>query len=392
MSCTLCSTNRSDIESVHRNNDLRETSLTARARQILEPRIASVVKKFAPLGWAIHGRWHYEKSLELAAKLNEGVSSAAIDDEIAAIWNNELEVFLRNVAAPLGRYGKDIDKDFQKMQQQRVRLIDEAYKCHKAGHYSAAILLTYSQIDGLTRDVTGASFFSNSNNDRFIDDESLAGIEENLPVVRKQFNEQINETGYHAKLSRHSAVHGRDLSFGTLVNSTKAFVLLGALIEYLPERAKKAAEKRQRQHTKRARSQKGIDENGRLFDDRALDALLNFLHETNSHITSTFLFSKLDSESLKPEIYRNLASRRLGRDRFQIHGLGPTSVWWSYQVPAGHILGAAIRKWREGEKKTPDVWLWDSEERPHSAPWERADGWTIYDPNRGGTPNWAFDF
>lgn len=360
--------------------------------QVLRAVAKPIVKQLAPLGWALHTRWHYKKSHELAGRVKQGAPQTEIDEAITELWNTQSEVFLRNVALPLGRFGMNIDTEFQRINQRRVILVGEAFKCHQAEHYSAAILLTYAQIDGLTRDVTGASFFSTSSNDKFLDNETLAGIEENLPTIREAFNQTVDTTGFHGLLSRHGAVHGRDLAYGDRVNSTKALVLLGALIEYLPDHAAKKARKMKRKRDVNSKGLEGVDGKGRLLDDRELDQLCSLLAESNSKIWNEFLMSSLNRSELEPYFHQKLKEKNLSRARFTLHGVDPSFAWWSYRTPAGQILGAAILKWRDPEVKIAQIWVWDSQEAPEQPPWETEEGWVVDDPNGGATPNWSFEW
>ena len=347
--------------------------------------VGPAVEILAPLGWASYGLWHRggtEKIVELA---HRGADNAKIDALVTEQWNNESKIFLRNVAIPLRRYGKGIDYNFQRLQFQRGNLVDQAVKCHEGGNYAASFVLTVAQIDGLTRDITGASFFSTSSNDRYLDDRTLSGIASNLPIVREIFNESISSTEFHGKPSRHGAAHGRDLSFGTKTNSTKALVLLGALVEYLEERASKVAAQHRRDRELQSSKLSGIDKEGRLRDDRHLDQLYFLAADLDSFIHSQLILPWVESSTWSQKAYELIKQRGLSRRNFTWGEADSTSYWWSYRTPSGHYLGAGSRRFAAGLDW--QRWRWDGSEPPATAPWND-ERWIPYDGD-SSTPNWT---
>lgn len=354
-----------------------------------EALLGPAVEILAPLGWASYGLWHQRGTEQIVKLARRGAGPAEIDDLVVEQWHTESEVFLRNVAVPLRWYGKDIDHQFQRLQFQRGNLVDQAVNCHKVGNYAAATVLTLAQIDGLTRDITGATFFSNSMNDPYLDDSTLAGIATNLPTVRERFNETVDKTGFYGKLSRHGATHGRDLSFGTKVTSTKTLVLMGALVEYLEERATRVARKCRRQREIEAQKQTGTDKSGRLNDDRHLDQLYFLAADLDSHILSQAILPFAEPKSWLEKAHALIEQRSLSRRSFTWGGAGSTSYWWFYRTPAGHYLGAAARRFGSGLHIDWRQWRWDDTEPPGGTPWDRG-GWTEYDGNTA-SPNWMLD-
>lgn len=358
----------------------------ALTREIL---VGPAVEVLAPLGWASYGLWHQRGTDQIVALAHRGAGSEEIDTLVTEQWHSKSEVFLRNVAIPLRRYGKDIDHRFQRLQFQRGNLIDQAVKCHEAGNYAAAILLTFAQIDGLTRDITGATFFSNSSNDSYLDDSTLAGIASNLPIVRVPFKEAVDLTGFHGKLSRHGAAHGRDLAFGTKTTSTKALVLLGALVEYLEERAAKAARKYRRQYELEVSKLTGKDRNGRLRDDRHLDQLYFLAADLDSFILTQAILPWAEQGTWPEKAHELIEQRNLSHRNFTWGGADPTSYWWSYRTPSGHYLAAGSRRFGTELPVDWRQWRWDGTEPPSAAPWDD-DDWVPYDGNTS-TPNWTIE-
>lgn len=76
----------------------------------------------------------------------------------------------------------------------------------------------------------------------YTDDITLAGIDGNLPVVRKTYSAPVGTTGRHGLISR----HGIDLAYATATTSTKTLVLLEALVERLARPADDKARRERR--------------------------------------------------------------------------------------------------------------------------------------------------
>lgn len=344
-----------------------------------------LTEMLAPLGWAVHRRWHLSGTIEVLEFADSGATSEVIDERVTDLWNTKNLVLLKHTGAPLRTYGQ-IHPDFQRIGFARADLIDQAFACHQAGHYIASMLLTYAQIDGLTRDITGESFFSSSENDPYLSDDTLAGIADNLPTVRLLFNESVNRSGFFGKLSRHAVAHGRDLASGTLTNSTKALVLLGALVEYLRPRAGRVANRDQRAHEKSVRGVNGTDMQGRLVDDRHLQALSLFRHKADMIVTNTFVLAGGPWTSWKENLVEAIQAPHLHRNRFTWGGASERDAWWFYRVPAGHHLGSALRRSSDGFPVQLERWLWDQPEASEGPPWE-VEGWVL-ENGSDLSPNW----
>lgn len=363
-----------------------EVGFFAHARAQL---LGAHVETLAPLGWAAYGQWSMRGTRRIVELVRSGEDPAVIDELVTDLWHTESAVFFRNIGVPLRRYGKDIDSGFQRLQHQRANLVYQAVRCHQDGNYAAAILLTLAQIDGLTRDITGATFFSNATNDRYLDDATLAGVDSNLPVVRELFSERVETTDFHRKLSRHGATHGRDLAFGTKVMSTKTLVLLGALIEYLEGRSKGVARKYRRLHKAAAKKLTGVDESGRLRDDRELDQLALFAVELDGYIRMSMFSLVVDEAAWLERAYGLMHQKGLRRGAFTWGGGGAAAYWWHYRVPGGWSLGAAGRRIGTDTSITWQQWRWDDQDPPQGAPWDHG-GWRDYD-GEPTSPNWDME-
>lgn len=301
--------------------------------------LAEAIALFAPLGWAMCGRWHQAGTVRALQKAGNGATNSELDEVIAGAWNNENATMLKHAAAPIRRWSNSHYPLKQKIWD-RVNLIEKAIDHHFAGAYEASIPVLLAQIDGMSFDLTGQSFFSKKNSDPFLDDETIAGMETNLPVVRALFSEDIKVTANHAKISRHGIMHGRDLAYATYVNSTKTIVLVAALAEYFPKIADNKGILLRREHEDHVAGSVEVDGIGRLVDDRHIPELLNFAYDLNSEYLKSVLLD------LAPfDVSRQVASvaemHCLDTEAFTLNE-DETGFSWHYTTPAGQTLGESL--------------------------------------------------
>ncbi|WP_147441600.1 hypothetical protein [Mycetocola lacteus] len=358
------------------------------------PRVSETASAFAKLGWAFYGNWHYEESKRLLRLIQQGAPDGEIDREISEVWNGQQTALLKHVAGPLGRYGRGIDMEFQRRCQQRQTLINEAVDCHFDGRYAACITLVLAQIDGLTRELVGTSFFRSKPGEKdhdYTDDSTLAGVEGNLPVVRQAFSEPVPVVGRYGLVSRHGVMHGQDLSYANRVNSTKTLVLVGALVEHLAARAAKRAEKWRSQRDIRKSKLRGADMTGRLLDDRGFEELYMFRADFEGFAFNAIIFDQsLSRPVLELKAIELMDERRLPRRGFRLHYVESNRLMWSYRTQGGHYLGSAMSiKDINVRPVVQEQWTWDSANVPDESPWDAETGWSRCQ-NEPATPNWAF--
>lgn len=348
---------------------------------------------FAPLGWAFFGHWPRKESERIRKLLEKGESARVVDEQITEVWNGDLEVLLRNIAAPLGRWGRGIDIEFQRRCQQRATLLAEAIACHQDGRYAAAIPLTLTQIDGLTREVVGTTFFRHNPGPEepdYMDDETLGGIGGQLPVVRAAFSEPVNTVGRYNSVSRHAVIHGQDLSFANRVNSTKTLVLVGALIEHLDSQSEKRAKAWRRKRDLAKSKLTGYDETGRLNDDRGLEELYMFRLDLETKSYTDMYQHQVARSSIEEKAHELLEARRLSRRGFELTFLDERRIMWKFHSPGGQHLASAQEILDLDTRPIPSrQWTWDATEPPSSAPWDDDQGWTPTE-SEPKTPNWRF--
>lgn len=295
-----------------------------------DPRISRVVDTVAPLGWALHGGWPREEALRLL-----GVPTEKLDDAVTELWNDPDQTRLRNVGLKLGGYGRLRSTDFQRRFQLRSLLVLEAAATHLAGHYAAATALALAQIDGLTTDVTRSTFFHHEPDPTrpgYTDDITLAGIDGNLPVVRKAFSAPVDTTGRHGLISRHGILHGRDLTYATATTSTKTLVLLEALVERLARPADDKARRERRQSDQKAMKLTGFDDSGRLLVASMSTARYASAASSSdqSSSTGTVRFARrITDPSLSTSRARTIATSRVGRPAPKPSVMSASEEGWS---------------------------------------------------------------
>jgi hypothetical protein len=346
--------------------------------------IAEAVAVFAPLGWAMCGRWHMEGTLRALRMAADGATSSELDEAIADVWNTDNETWLRHAAAPIRRWSNS-HYPFKQVLWDRVSLIEKAIAHHQAGAYEASIPIFLAQIDGMSRDLTGASFFSKANHDPYLDDETLAGMESNLPVVRGVFSIDVKESGSYGSVSRHGVLHGRDLAYANRVNSTKTIVLVAALAEYFPRVADDVGARLRQIHEEDVTGSRDVDEVGRLRDDRRVPELHQFAWDFDSAYTDTILMRTgvFDASARAAQI---ASTNGLDPAAFTV-GSDETGCWWRFTLPAGQVLGYAARPSTSTERRHPDVWRWDQSTPPSAPPWEVQANWRS-DDDFPRSPNW----
>jgi hypothetical protein len=200
--------------------------------------IANSIGVFAEHGWAPSGNMPipvYEAAIKVLA---EGGPLDAAEDALVDGWNDQsILPHLHHRVLGLG-LGKD--EEIEGWCRERGRLVRRAWEHHQVGSYECAIPMVFAQLDGITADATatpqnpaGRMFFSMHRHRQaeVVDDTTLAGMNDALPVVRNYFWSRRDFTGVTGSDNRHGVMHGRELRYDTRANSTKAFVLLAAVVE-----------------------------------------------------------------------------------------------------------------------------------------------------------------
>jgi hypothetical protein len=242
--------------------------------QLIET-FAMSVALFTKRGWAPSGSMPtsiYEAAVKVLA---DGGTVEAAEEALVHGWNDRTTLSsLHHRVLGLG-LGKD--EELESWYRDRGRLVRRAWEHHVAGAYEAAVPLVFAQIDGITADATatpekpvGRMFFSThpARQAEVVDDTTLAGMNEALPVVRDYFSAGRGFTGALGSDSRHGVMHGRELRYDTKANSTKAFVLLAAVVEWAQPRIRAEIDRRVAERDQRYANSDEIDAEGRRLDRR----------------------------------------------------------------------------------------------------------------------------
>lgn len=78
--------------------------------------------------------------------------------------------------------------------QARRRLLFKAREHHRAGAYEASVPIVYAHVEGICFDVTNRLSSRRARTARSVDDETLAGLHEALPVARDWFSTGLHQT------------------------------------------------------------------------------------------------------------------------------------------------------------------------------------------------------
>jgi len=240
-------------------------------RDVRESAIASIQAaiSFAELGWTVSARAPDRHAYAEALRIwRETADPAAVDDCLTKWWNDG-KTYLRGTFGPMtplaGRHQPTLD-----LLLERNRLLIKALDHHERGEYEASVLIVLSQIDGLVFDLTDPpyGFFYEGKDHNFEDEATVAGMPVFLRSARKAVLRDPRMTSLSGSFQRGPIVHGRQLAFGTLTNSTKAFAMLGGVVEWLKPKALEKTERLQLEHEAIYAGSGARDAEGRRLDAR----------------------------------------------------------------------------------------------------------------------------
>jgi len=198
---------------------------------------ARSVLLFPPYGWAPCGltpQAAIDQALEVVDRTNsmEKAEMALVEGWNADPWHLRFsETRLRGIGFA--------DEGLAEVCTERAALVAKALTHHRSGAYEASVPIVMFQIDGLVRDLTAGrnGFFSDLGARTHLrDTTTIAGLDEGLAALQSYFGRPQATSGSTGGISRHGVVHGRELGYDTLINSTKCFVLLLAVIEWAGSR------------------------------------------------------------------------------------------------------------------------------------------------------------
>jgi hypothetical protein len=338
--------------------------------------MAESIAAFAPLGWAHSGlapTQAYEDAL--LALRSDGTTDGA-EDVLVDGWDGSLKHFIMRVHSLAAG-----DEATRAIVQRRAILIRKALDHHENAAYEASVPIVFAQIDGICLDLTGRYFFKDPKREPLADHETVAGLSENLEVVRDWFSRSQRASAATGSSKRHGVMHGRELGYDTKKNSVKAFVLLLAVVEWAQPQARRAAEATQREREERYAGSLELDEDGRRLDSRGFDIAKESLMRLGTRQMAEY--RRHGRYSPISQMFPNHSGDDFlhGQDSIEMRLTddGHTFMAWR-AATTGYIFGIA------GRHGPPSEWLYEGDEPPSSFPGSEP-RWSQFgaDPT---CPNW----
>ena len=326
----------------------------SKARQ-LQADMAEAIVLFAPAGWAPSGLVHADDYSDALRIYRETGSLDAAEQRLVESWNQEdrFRLMLLRVGALGGG-----DEELTRIALARADLVDKALGHHQRGAYEASVPIVLAQIDGIVSDLTGKGFFDGHDRHLF-DNETILGMRESLVPLRTLFCDTMRQSGVKGSLSRHGILHGRELGYDTLINSTKVFVSLLAVTEWAFPRSQEEAKRRQDAREARFAGSDQTDKGGRRLDRRGLDDAREALELIATFEHTRFQRERIYEPSLDvlwPPGGHDILN---GRDAITLAVSEDRGTYWAWrETPSGFALGLAAAggeyiSWYFGEGHPP---------------------------------------
>ncbi len=350
-----------DVDSIREN--------LAKSKALISDQVTAL-QVLAPIGWAptmYAPATAYQRAREI---IESDGPIADAEQELLTGWNTGRTLYFQLVRVKTIGAGHD---RLGPIANSRWNLVGRALAHHRAEAFEASVPIVLAQIDGIVRDLCGGnvSFFEDSTKSahHFHDDSSLIGLPQGFEPLRKLFSAHSKTTGATGAISRHGILHGRELGYDTLINSTKAFVLLIAILDWAQPKAQKMVEEQQRERERKYAGSMELDESGRRKDRRG--------------------FPEAKQDLGNVDLLQTCYMREHGRytdDPAKL--LGTTGSWWSFDLEATHLATSSDSKgywvWRStptgycfgsaGHVDTNGTWHYGNQTAPVGGPWE-CEGW-----------------
>lgn len=354
-------------------DDMREVS-----RQTTES-----ILLFTPLGWAPSVNAPLELYREALGILEVTGSTEKAEQRLVEGWN--AEDHLRFAVMPISVVGAG-HNDLWPLARRRWELVEKALAHHAAGAYEASVPIVMAQIDGLMHDFGVKGFFSRGSADRdikpLLDERSLLGLPESLRSLRLLFGSSMRHSGMSGNLSRHGILHGRELGYDTLINSTKVFVLLAAVVQWALPKGHQLFAQQTRERELQFAGSREVDAFGRWLDRREFEDAKAGLAKLETRQFADWRSHKRYGSDLDAMFPSSDGDRVLhGRAKLHLVTNGEGNAYWAWrETPSGFCLGTAHR---DG---IGVGWHYASEGAPRGGP-EEDDRWR-HIANDPGLPDW----
>jgi hypothetical protein len=337
---------------------------------------SEIAENLAPLGWIAFGGTPAEEYREAARLASEGDHETA-EELLTKTWNSDDR--LRWAVTRINSIYSGGDESWRMIGHHRRRQLDEALESHHDERYASAIGIVLPQIDGIVHDLTGKaakSFFASGPKAKHLqDDETIAGHPDGLEVLGRLFNKDRRSTTVDGELRRHGILHGRELGYDTLRNSTKVFVALLSVIEWAQPLGRVKAEQLAREEEERYAGSQERDEFGRRLDRRGFEdaqsALTKLAQYQYGHFKHQGMYETCLEDLDKPDGLPAISGLELetAADRQSYRAWMPTKTDVVFGVAGA---GGKFEGWKYvGEGPPPlgvpdsDVWRHDIEDLPH---------------------------
>ena len=339
--------------------------LVAESNHLLDSTVGAIVT-FSSLGWTPSGVVpvnEYSAALDvyrLTGSLHEA------QEQLVKAWNADDRLTWHATRVSSLGVGDD---ELTDIALRRRILLDKALQHHYAGAYEASVPIVLAQVDGIVFDMTESrnGFFDRLGDRTHLQDHTtIAGIDEGLQALQAVFGsgKGMGRTSASGSMSRHGIMHGRELGYDTLVNSTKAFVLLFAIVEWAQPKARALADKRQDQRDARFAGVRGTDERGRQVDRRGFREAKDSLHKVDNRERSEYRKHKRYRGDLCGMFPGDAGDKLLGgRDEIAIEVTQDSREYWAWRTtPSGFCFGIA--------RSRGDIleWQYAAHEPPHGGP------------------------
>lgn len=259
----------------------RLTEPLAEADELLD-NMTGAILAFAPVGWAPSSQVPADLYAEALSIYRTTGSVDEAEKHLVEGWNSgdRLRFSIMRLKG-MGAARGSLHRVFMR----RWELVDRALRHHQSGAYEASVPIVLAQADGIVWDLTDPPrglFTARGGRSHLVDEGTVAGVPEGLKPLSALFSEDMRKSGATGKLSRHGILHGRELGYDTLTNSTKAFVLLLAVIDWAQPKARDLAERLEREREERYAGSQETNEEGRRLDTRGFKEARDSLHWLNT--------------------------------------------------------------------------------------------------------------
>lgn len=248
-----------------RDVDLDTAAAIDQQIQALVSSMARSIALFTPLGWAptkVAPVPVYEEALSI---YDQSGSADKAEQVLVDGWNADSGLALR--LRRMLNLGSG-DEEWNHIFRGRYDLVQKALGHHCNGAYEASVSIVLTQADGIVLDLTGKELFVTGKPKHLVDNETLAGLPEGLRLLAALLAEGQRQTTTSGSLRRHAILHGRELGYGTLINSTKCFVLLLAVMDWAEIPVQRLVEKLRAEREVKYSGSTERDDQGRWLDRR----------------------------------------------------------------------------------------------------------------------------